>query len=183
MISRDSQNDTMKAMKNKIVIIKHFMSLCVRFMRDEKNLTFFTFLLAIGTFGIVLFNGILTYTSYKAWKDSSAQIDAIVKMTNATQDMAKATKEMSLATQKSIAIAESSNLVAKRGVNIEQENMYSSNTPYISISIPSATMKIEKGGQITGIVRYFNIGKTPALDFRSLPIVRMKGKYAPADSE
>jgi hypothetical protein len=118
----------------------------------------------------------LAWANWMVAKDSKKQVEIATKMVRSTEDMVEATK-------KSIAISESSTVVAKKGLEIEQENMYASNTPYISISVPIANMNVAKGERLTGIVHYYNMGKTPALDFRSLPIVRMEGKYAPADTE
>ena len=118
----------------------------------------------------------LVWVNYWMFRDSHNQIEESKKMVRATQDMVEATK-------KSVAIAETTTTIAKNGLKIEQEGMYAANTPYISISVPTADMRIMKGGRFTVIVRYLNVGKTPALDFRALPIIRTEGQHAPIDSE
>ena len=106
---------------------------------------------------LVVANMFLAYANWQLAKDSNRQVQTAMQMVEETR--------------KYVAIAEKSN-------DIQQQNMFASNTPYISISTTNIRIMLENGGFIKGVIHYVNTGKTPAINFKSLPIIRFQGKYA-----
>lgn len=69
-------------------------------------------------------------------------------------------------TKEALRISDSSLAIAERGISISESNMVVSNAPYIKINIFKEIL--ETGNPIKFRIDVYNVGRTPAVKFRSL---------------